>query len=316
MKFKILAASCGAAALIGMTSPLAMAFTPSSNGNMVMVVAQDSNVTNTGSDAVGTTGNGDPDTENPVSALSNAVVESLKSNSYELANGGSVKGSSLFINTEDNVQIVNDAALQQLSRSAQNKLASDIVNTTKKEVAKATTPQADGEAPKNQYNDQTASNWFKQMQSSSGIGSKMLAQALKGGIYADMNKGAEWFRPFSGPLSSFLGFMAIAVIALMGIRSILDLSYIALPFFQVAMESSEKGGNGSGGGGGIRLVSKAAQRAVQQADNGGNPLWTYFKGAALEYIVLSLAILFLCFNYMWDIAGWVIDFGTGALGFG
>ena len=294
--------------MLGLGAPLAQAAIADTNVNVTILAQEefsDNKDIQNSSDAATT-------------ALKREVSSQIKGNTYQLQGGGFVQGSDLMNSSGQ----VNDAVYTQLNNKAQNQFVNDIVTNTNI-LTDPNNPRYNSSLAKSDGVDQsTASNWFKELRSNSGIGSAMLTATLKDGVYADLNTGGEWFRPFQGPLSSFLGFMCIVVISLMGIRSILDLSYISLPFFQAGYDKIE-GGSGGGGGasggggssGGFKMVSTAARTAVQEAESGANPIWAYFKKAALEYVVLGLAILFLCFNYMWDLAGVVMDAGMGLLGF-
>lgn len=241
-------------------------------------------------------------------ALKTQVYKDISGNQYQLDGGGTVLGSDVMTDTGD----INDAIYGQMSKKGQSEFINDLVVNTKK----YTDPTAEDyttELATEGVDQSTADNWFTELRSHKGVGSKMLTEILKGGVRADLSAGSRWFAPFSGPLSSFLGFMAIVVISFMGIRSIVDLSYIAIPYFQTAMD---RVGDGKEGGKSIKLVSNAAKKAVEVAESGEkNPIVVYFTKAALEYIFLALAILFLCFNYMWDLAGLVMDGGMGLLGY-
>ena len=166
---------------------------------------------------------------------------------------------------------------------------------------------------------ETKQNWFKELRSNSGLGSKLLTSTLARGVYADLDGGARWFAPFSGPLSTALGFLAILILAGTTISAVIDLAYISIPAFQVLSDAvANGGGNGSGGGGGLRqastkLVSTAARKAVEAEENGQNAVWVYFKKAFMKYLMVGLALCFLAYNLLWSLVGTAMDLVTGSL---
>lgn len=255
-------------------------------------------------------------------ALKSKVAASLANEKFALEGGGFIEGSAI-INEKGEI---NDAIYSQLSKEGQKDFVSKLASETDR-LTNPENPNYDMTLARDKGVDRsTASDWFKDLRNHSGIGSQMLTEILRNGVYADLNTGAEWFRPFNGPLSSFLGFMCILVISLLGIRAIMDLSYLTIPAFQAAMNGiGSKGGKGEGGvmqgrggvGGGASsgsnsiFISKTAVDISQKET--GNPVWAYLKKAAFEYLVLGVAILFLCFNVMWDIVGLAMDMGTGLI---
>ena len=168
-------------------------------------------------------------------------------------------------------------------------------------------------------NSETKQNWFKELRSNSGLGSKLLTSTLARGVYADLDGGARWFAPFSGPLSTLLGFTAILILAGTTISAVIDLAYITIPAFQVLSDAvANGGGNGSGGGGGLRqasakLVSTAARKAVEAEENGQNAVWVYFKKAAGKYLAVGFTLCFLAYNLLWSLVGTAMDLVTGSL---
>lgn len=249
-------------------------------------------------------------------ALRSTVSKDLAGNQYDLEGGGTVNGSDVISPEGD----INNAILGQLSSKAQGQFTKDLVATTDKYTNPSAPDYNPSLAKSNGVDETTASNWFQELRSKSGIGSQMLTEILKKGVYADITTGSKWFKPFSGPLSTFLGFLAIAIISLMGVRSIMDLSYITIPFFQSAYTAAGLTGEGGAGGSGgstrsFKLVSTHAVNAVKAGEEGKNAVFFYFRKAAMEYLVLFLAILFLCFNYWWEIVGVASDGFMGVFGF-
>ena len=167
---------------------------------------------------------------------------------------------------------------------------------------------------------ETKQNWFKELRSNSGLGSKLLTSTLARGVYADLDGGARWFAPFSGPLSTFLGFLAILILAGTTISAVIDLAYITIPAFQMLSDAVSNGGGdgGNGAGGALRkasakIVSTQARKAVEAEENGQNAVWFYFKKAFWKYLAVGFALCFLAYNLMWSLVGTAMDLVTGAL---
>lgn len=253
------------------------------------------------------TQNGGTSSDAAEKALRTTVSKDLSKNQYALDGGGYVNGNDV-ISPEGNI---NNAIYSQLSSDGKGKFASDLVSVTKKYTDPKVEDYNASLAKSNGVDEKTASNWFKDLKSRSGIGSRILTDILKGSINADLVTGAAWFKPFSSPLSALLGFFCIVVVSLLSLRCILDLTAITIPAFQSLADNVEGGNGGSAGGGNsrrVKIISHAARTAIKEQDS-KNPVWNYFTKSAVEYIVLLIAIVFLCFNYMWEIAGMVLDGG-------
>ena len=232
-------------------------------------------------------------------ALRTTVAKDLAGNSYQLSGGGTVNGSDI-IKPEGTI---NQAIYSQLTSSAQNQFANDLMAKTDSGVST-----------------ETKQNWFKELRSNSGLGSKLLTATLSRGVYADLDGGARWFAPFSGPLSTFLGFLAILILAGTTISAVIDLAYITIPAFQMLSDAVANGGGdgGNGAGGALRkasakIVSTQARKAVEAEENGQNAVWFYFKKAFWKYLAVGFALCFLAYNLMWSLVGTAMDLVTGAL---
>ena len=248
-------------------------------------------------------------------ALRTTVAKDLAGNSYQLSGGGTVNGSDI-IKPEGTI---NQAIYEQLTSSAQSQFANDLMAKTDSYTEPTAQDYTPSLAKSAGVNSETKQNWFKELRSNSGLGSKLLTSTLARGVYADLDGGARWFAPFSGPLSTALGFLAILILAGTTISAVIDLAYITIPAFQVLSDAvANGGGNGSGGGGGLRqasakLVSTAARKAVEAEENGQNAVWVYFKKAAGKYLAVGFTLCFLAYNLLWSLVGTAMDLVTGSL---
>lgn len=248
-------------------------------------------------------------------ALRTTVAKDLAGNTYQLSGGGTVNGSDI-IKPEGTI---NQAIYEQLTSSAQSQFANDLMAKTDSYTEPTAQDYSPSLAKSAGVNSETKQNWFKELRSNSGLGSKLLTSTLARGVYADLDGGARWFAPFSGPLSTLLGFTAILILAGTTISAVIDLAYITIPAFQVLSDAvANGGGNGSGGGGGLRqesakLVSTAARKAVEAEENGQNAVWAYFKKAAGKYLAVGFTLCFLAYNLLWSLVGTAMDLVTGSL---
>lgn len=246
-------------------------------------------------------------------ALRTTVAKDLAGNTYQLSGGGTVNGSDI-IKPEGTI---NQAIYEQLTSSAQSQFANDLMAKTDSYTEPTAQDYSPSLAKSAGVSSETKQNWFKELRSNSGLGSKLLTSTLSRGVYADLDGGARWFAPFSGPLSTALGFLAILILAGTTISAVIDLAYITIPAFQVLSDAvANGGGNGSGGGGGLRqasakLVSTAARKAVEAEENGQNAVWVYFKKAAGKYLAVGFTLCFLAYNLLWSLVGTAMDLVTG-----
>jgi hypothetical protein len=246
-------------------------------------------------------------------ALRTTVAKDLAGNTYQLSGGGTVNGSDI-IKPEGTI---NQAIYEQLTSSAQSQFANDLMAKTDSYTEPTAQDYSPSLAKSSGVTSETKQNWFKELRSNSGLGSKLLTSTLARGVYADLDGGARWFAPFSGPLSTALGFLAILILAGTTISAVIDLAYITIPAFQVLSDAvTNGGGNGNGGGGGLRqasakLVSTAARKAVEAEENGQNAVWVYFKKAAGKYLAVGFTLCFLAYNLLWSLVGTAMDLVTG-----
>lgn len=248
-------------------------------------------------------------------ALRTTVAKDLAGNTYQLSGGGTVNGSDII--KPDGT--INQAIYEQLTSSAQTQFANDLMAKTDSYTEPTAQDYTPSLAKSAGVNSETKQNWFKELRSNSGLGSKLLTSTLARGVYADLDGGARWFAPFSGPLSTALGFLAILILAGTTISAVIDLAYITIPAFQVLSDAvANGGGNGNGGGGNLRqasakLVSTAARKAVEAEENGQNAVWVYFKKAAGKYLAVGFTLCFLAYNLLWSLVGTAMDLVTGSL---
>lgn len=166
---------------------------------------------------------------------------------------------------------------------------------------------------------ETVNVLLEKVQNECGMGSEVLAAVLND-TQPDYTSASKIWKPFSGPISTAIGVLAIAMMALLGLTMALDCAYVVIPAFQMVLDGGEGGesqGNKGGGLGG--LVSKAAKDAVKENNNsGGNSdsksqIGTYFKKRWKELIVIGFCLLYLIQGQIWGLISWLINLVSGIL---
>lgn len=170
--------------------------------------------------------------------------------------------------------------------------------------------------------DETVSDFLTAMQNCSGMGSTLLASILQN-TKPDFVTANRWYKPFSGPVSSVIGFFCILIVALLGLSMALDIFYITIPFVQLALDSENSDDKAAKGL--SRLVSSAARSAVKtQVDSGGSggqsgsnnksALATYAKNRWKEMLLLGVCLLYLVSGNIYSLVSQFINLMSGFLG--
>lgn len=261
---------------------------------------------------------GDED-DQALSELSTGVAQELASNSYKVEGGGSLNGSDLFVQDESydkvNVQTIDEKNFNKLTSSAQSELVSDI--------AEKSNEYADDDKAHKSVTDDTVQNWWKQLQTKKGAGSKFLNVILEN-TKPDFVKANQIYAPFSGIIGTIMGIIAVVGMGLLGIVLVADIFYIVIP--PVRMMVAEEGGQpGEGRGsrtGKSKLFSDDALYAVkiaeESSDGGGSKkqaLGVYLKRRIPMLILLGICLMYLVSGSIYTLVGYVLDLVSGFIGF-
>lgn len=174
---------------------------------------------------------------------------------------------------------------------------------------------------------ETVSDLMYELQNVSGAGSQIMA-ALLSDVKADYATADRIFKPFSGPISTIIGLICIAMMALLGLTMALDIAYIVIPMFRLFLDGGDDGGGqgGQGGKGLSKLISAEAKNAVQTAEGGGGSsgqggsgnkvaVGEYFKARWKGLLILGICLLYLVGGHIYSFVAWIIDLVSGFLGF-
>lgn len=126
---------------------------------------------------------------------------------------------------------------------------------------------------------------------------------LKGDTSADFVTAGSWFKPFSGPISIFLGAATILIFLLLSFSFVFDLTYLVIPMFRAMMERSDGKYN--------RFVSNEAQSAIRESESAGannykGYLGVYFKRRAVSVLIISLCLMYLITGKIYDLVAYFI----------
>lgn len=249
--------------------------------------------------------------------LSREVVKKISGNKYDVEGGGTMTGGDLFEKDENytttSVQTLNEKNFNKLTSQAQTKLVTDI--------AEQSNTLADDS--NNDVSDETVQNWWKQLQSKKGAGSKFLNVILEN-TKPDFVKANQIYAPFSGIVGTIMGVIAVVGMGLLGIVLVADIFYIVIP--PVRMMVSEEGGQPGEGRssrtGKSKLFSDDALYAVkiaeESSDGGGSKkqaLGVYLKRRIPMLILLGICLLYLVSGSIYTLVGYILDLVSGFIGF-
>lgn len=249
--------------------------------------------------------------------LSREVVKKISGNKYDVEGGGTMTGGDLFEKDENytttSVQTLNEKNFNKLTSQAQTKLVTDI--------AEQSNTLADDS--NNAVSDETVQNWWKQLQSKKGAGSKFLNVILEN-TKPDFVKANQIYAPFSGIVGTIMGVIAVVGMGLLGIVLVADIFYIVIP--PVRMMVSEEGGQPGEGRssrtGKSKLFSDDALYAVkiaeESSDGGGSKkqaLGVYLKRRIPMLILLGICLLYLVSGSIYTLVGYILDLVSGFIGF-
>lgn len=137
-----------------------------------------------------------------------------------------------------------------------------------------------------------------------------LVRQLSNDVNADFATAYSWFKPFSGTVSTVLGFLAIIIFVALGLMIVIDLAYLVIPPFRSAIEKTD--------GSKPNWVSNEAYKATLEVEKGDSKskstLWVYFKSKAVQLVILAICLLYLIQGKIYSLVAWIIDTFNGVIG--
>lgn len=241
-------------------------------------------------------------------ALTLEVSGNLRQEKYEVDGGGYLTGEELFEGDTTEGFTINEDEFNKLTSAAQTRLVGDIAQESTNAI-----DTVDG------VSESTVQNWWKELQSLDGVGSKFMNEILKN-TKPDFVTANAIYQPFSGAVGTIMGLLAVLLMAFLGIVIVCDICYIALPPVRNFVA------DGDGGNGKIaksKMFSYDAIYAVQCAEqnsdggsgSGKQALGIYLKRRVIMLLILGICLLYLVQGQLYTAVGWLLDLVSGFLGF-
>lgn len=123
-------------------------------------------------------------------------------------------------------------------------------------------------------------------------------QALNSDTSAKLSRGYAWFKPFSGPLSTLLGFLAIVIFVFLSSSIVFDTAYLTIGMFRAFLENGE---------GKPKFVTGEAWDTAKEVDNSlqsgsyRDYIAVYFRKRVGIFIVTALVLIYLISGQIYDI---------------
>lgn len=251
-------------------------------------------------------------------------IYNFAKNRYKQSGGGYVYWNTLFdslAGDEGQGDYFDDTEFQKLTSGAKQDFLGDVFTIAN---AVAADTNAGYRTGANAPTDETVTDLMNIISQQSGMGSSMLATLMQQ-TKPDYVSANRLYEPFSGVVGTILGILAIVIMAALGVTMALDLAYITIPAFQMAMGGSDEQGNGTKGKGIGGIISQEAKSAVKAADGGQGgqsgdgsykaAVGIYFKYRWKGLVLLGICLLYLVQGQIYSFVAWFIDLFSGFLGF-
>ena len=250
-------------------------------------------------------------------------IINVASNRYKMSSGGTILYVSLWNTSAAADQsadlFTND--FDDLTAGAKQDFLKDVFTVAN---AKVDADDINGVVGVGAVTNETVTDMTNVMQQQTGMGASLLASLLQN-TKPDYTTANRIYEPFSGVVGIILGIIAILIMSALGITMALDLAYITIPAFQMAMGGSDESGNGTKGKGIGGIISQEAKSAVKAADGGQGgqsgdgsykaAVGIYFKYRWKGLVLLGICLLYLVQGQIYSFVAWFIDLFSGFLGF-
>lgn len=238
------------------------------------------------------------------------VQSQMSNKEYAVDGGGTIEGRDLFDGSPTDGYDLNEDEFQTLTSAAQAQVVEDIAANSNAAIEETDT-----------VSESTVQNWWRELQTKDGVGSKFLNEILKN-TKPDFVTANAIYQPFSGLVGTILGVIAVLLMAFLGIVIVCDISYIALPPVRnlVADDDGDRSGHKIAKS---KIFSHDAIYAVQCAENntdggsggGKQALGIYLKRRVVMLIILGICLMYLVQGQVYTFVGWLLTLLNGFLGF-
>lgn len=123
-------------------------------------------------------------------------------------------------------------------------------------------------------------------------------QALNSDTSSELSRGYAWFRPFSGPLSTFLGFLAIVIFVFLSSSIVFDIAFLTIGVFRSFLETEE---------GKPKLITGEAWDTAKEVDGSlqsgtyRDYISVYFRKRVGIFVLTSIILIYLISGQIYDI---------------
>lgn len=131
-----------------------------------------------------------------------------------------------------------------------------------------------------------------------------LVRQLSDDVNADFASAYTLFKPFSGKIGTVLGVFAMVIFITLTLMILTDISFITIPIIRSALSPSSSQGR-------PKFVSNEAWYAVKESEEAANTskntLGLYFKKKTMQFITLSICLLYLLSGRIYQLVGMAMD---------
>lgn len=132
---------------------------------------------------------------------------------------------------------------------------------------------------------------------------------LKSDASADFAVASAWFKPFGSVMGVILGFLSLMIFMFIGLSSLIDIAYMVIPMFKVALDGSK---------GKPRFISTEAYSSVLESEQSAGKQYKssvslYLKRRFPALMLMSIALGYLISGKIYDIVIFFIDSFTWVL---
>ena len=163
----------------------------------------------------------------------------------------------------------------------------------------------------------TVQTLYVRVEAEAGLSGTLLATLLAD-TKPDYSRASQIYQPFSGVVNTVLGVVSILIMVFLVLTMALDVAYLVIPAFQLALGSKSDGdGKDKGLSAIISKEAKAANQATEQGDGQGDrksAVGLYFKYRWKGLILLGICLLYLVQGKIFSFIGWLIDLFSGFIG--
>lgn len=254
--------------------------------------------------------------------ITNSKPIDYSANRYKKQEGGYIYWYQLFAQTgSESGDYFDETNLGLLSNGAKQEFLEDVFRLANYIADDSAKGYNTGD---NAPTDDTVTDLYEVAEKESGMAGTLLASIMSN-TKPDYSTANRIYQPFSGVVGTILGVVSVLIMAFLGVTMALDLAYITIPAFQMAMGGTEENGNGTKGKGIGGLISQEAKKAVQAAEGGAGgqagdgsykaAVGVYFKYRWKGLVLLVICLLYLVQGQIYSFVGWFIDLFSGFLGF-